>query len=165
MNKESLNMIKILHSMLILTIFFVGCEQRLAVVEKEHLDRYPEMRMFLVNMTEFLGILHDTQSYYFAFAYKVNFASSAEYFKSLDELSAQAGWRSLHSDDVSRLLIFTNRLGGEDIGYVEYSPETKWFLFLGMSRESWERQKSRNTYKNMIVKATGYSWNAFNTQK
>lgn len=148
--------------LIILMTFLSSCEDNCLVIpQRSHLQRYPEMRMLDKEIVEFSGILHDTQTGYYAFTFTTRDGSSCELFLKLDKVAPESGWKKLSGDESNRLYIRKNLLGDDEVGYLEYAPSSKCFLFLETSFECWKGNSCRNRYAERIVRETDFSWRVF----
>lgn len=134
-----------------------GCGSPLAIPEQEHLERYPETCPILVDMLAFTGILHDTQTGYYAFSYQAT-SQPKEHFSRLKCSYKENGWIPSAITDCSLLL---TKEADSEVIYIEYASARNIYLFLRMSKDAWSDAMYRCKFEDIISRVTRCSWEVF----
>jgi len=116
-----------------------------------------------MNEETFEGILHDTQTGYFAFSFSIPDHSSKKYLETVEKVAMPEGWKEIGKQENSRVFAFVGNVNmkpgpGDDVVYLEYSSATNRVLFVEMSAGQWGNRKSRYLYNDVIETVTHEKW-------
>lgn len=108
-------------------ILIVGCWDQ-TIPKENDLQKYPQLRIFMADYTDFKGIKHDLDLGEYSFSFKTKYSSIEQFFKITDSSAINNDWEVLKKTDKIRMYkkksMIYSAATGDDIVTLTFKPTT-----------------------------------------